>query len=292
MSERSNHSPQSAWARQRRKATMVILAVPLAALLVLFVLPMIELFWLSFSSKSGLTLANYLELSRPVYASLTLYTFKISLLITLLCLLIGCPLAYFIARIKGPLSHWIALFLVMSLWLSILTRTYGWVALLQRNGVINNLLIWAGIIDEPLPLLYNSFGVVMGMLHLLLPFMVITLLPTFRAIDDSLIRAALCLGASPLRTFFKVFVPLTLPGVVAGSILVFVLAIGYFVTPAILGGGHSSTIAMAIKTQVLTLVDLPLAAATSVTLLVISVAALLIYEKFSGVDRVFGGGTR
>ena len=273
-------------------ATMVILAVPLAALLVLFILPMLELFWLSFSSKSGLTFANYLELSRPVYASLTLYTFKISLLITLLCLLIGCPLAYFIARIKGWLPHWIALFLVMSLWLSILTRTYGWVALLQRNGVINNLLLWAGIVDEPLPLLYNSFGVVVGMLHLLLPFMVITLLPTFRAIDDSLIRASLCLGASPLRTFFKVFVPLTLPGVVAGSILVFVLAIGYFVTPAILGGGHSSTIAMAIKTQVLTLVDLPLAAATSVTLLVISIAALLVYEKFSGVNRVFGGGTR
>lgn len=292
MSGRSKRKAQSAWFRQRRIATAVTMAVPLAALLLLFVLPMLQLLWLSFTSKSGLTFGNYLELGRPIYASLTLYTFKISLLITVLCLLIGCPLAYLIARIRGPLSHWIALFLVMSLWLSILTRTYDWVALLQRNGVINNLLVWSGVVDQPLPLLYNPFGVVMGMLHLLLPFMVITLLPTFRAVDESLIRASLCLGASPLRTFLKVFVPLTLPGVVAGSILVFVLAIGYFVTPAILGGGHSSTIAMAIKTQVLTLVDLPLAAATSVTLLVISVVALLIYEKFSGVDRVFGGVAR
>lgn len=289
MSTPAGNAVESAWLRQRRAATAVIMAAPLAALLLLFVLPMLQLLWLSFSSDSGFTLDNYWELGRPIYIRLTLYTFNISLLITLLCVAIGYPLAYLIARIGGALSRWIALFLVMSLWLSILTRTYGWVALLQRKGVINSMLISSGIIDQPLPLLYNPFGVVVGMLHLLLPFMVITLLPTFRSVDDSLIRASLCLGASPLRTFLKVFVPLTLPGVVAGSILVFVLAIGYFVTPAILGGGRSATIAMAIKNQVLTLVDLPLAAATSITLLVISVTALLIYERFSGVDRVFGG---
>lgn len=289
MSTPPRNSIESAWLRQRRAATAVIMAAPLAALLLLFVLPMLQLLWLSFSSDSGFTLDNYWELGRPIYIRLTLYTFNISLLITVLCVAIGYPLAYLISRIGGALSRWIALFLVMSLWLSILTRTYGWVALLQRKGVINSMLVSSGITDQPLPLLYNPFGVVVGMLHLLLPFMVITLLPTFRSVDDSLIRASLCLGASPLRTFLKVFVPLTLPGVVAGSILVFVLAIGYFVTPAILGGGRSSTIAMAIKNQVLTLVDLPLAAATSVTLLVISVTALLIYERFSGVDRVFGG---
>lgn len=289
MSPPPGNTVESAWLRQRRAATVVIMAAPLAALLLLFVLPMLQLLWLSFSSDSGFTLDNYWELGRPIYIRLTLYTFNISLLITVLCVAIGYPLAYLIARIGGTLSRWIALFLVMSLWLSILTRTYGWVALLQRKGVINSMLVSSGITDQPLPLLYNPFGVVIGMLHLLLPFMVITLLPTFRSVDDSLIRASLCLGASPLRTFLKVFVPLTLPGVVAGSILVFVLAIGYFVTPAILGGGRSSTIAMAIKNQVLTLVDLPLAAATSVTLLVISVTALLVYERFSGVDRVFGG---
>jgi ABC-type spermidine/putrescine transport system permease subunit I len=280
---------RGAWQRQQRTATVAILLLPVIVLALLFALPMLQLIGMSFTKGGVLSFDNYVELTRPVYARLTLYTFQLALLITALCLVVGYPVAYLIANVGGGLSRLIVLFLVLSLWLSVLTRTYGWVALLQRNGVINNFIVAAGFSEKPLTLLYNPFGVAVGMLHLLLPFMVVTLLPVMRAVDVTQLRAGLSLGASPLRVFLRIFLPLTLPGVAAGAILVFIMALGYFVTPAILGGGRSSTIAMAIENQVLTLVDLPLAAATSVALLVLSVAALLLYERFSGVDRIFGG---
>jgi ABC-type spermidine/putrescine transport system permease subunit I len=279
-----------AWQLQRRAFTFWMLLVPVVGLAMLFIGPVLQLIWLSFAGEAGPTLGNYVELGRPVYARLIFATFQLAFIITILCLLIGYPIAYLIAAVGGVVARWIAVLLILSLWLSILTRTYGWVALLQRNGLVNNVLVAGGIVSEPLQLLYNYFGVAVGMLHLLLPFMVITLLPTIRSVDEALVRASLSLGASPWQTFFKVFLPLTLPGVIAGSTLVFVMALGYFVTPAILGGGHTITIAMAIQNQVLTLVDLPLAASTSVVLLAISLGALFLYESNSRVERLFGTG--
>lgn len=275
------------WALEQRRATLIVLIAPVLLIGLLFVCPILELVWLSVSSKQGFTFGNYAELTKPVYAKLTLFTLELAAGLTVLAVLIGYPIAYLLAAVGNALGRWIATFLLLSLWLSILTRTYGWIILLQRNGVINEILQATGLTNAPLSLLYNQFAVVVGMLHLLLPFMVVTLLPTIRAVDTTLIRAALGLGASPWRTFWTVYLPLTLPGIIAGSTLVFVMAIGYFVTPAILGGGKASTIAMAIKDQVLTLVNLPLAAATSVTLLIVSMVALVLYERFSGVDRLF-----
>lgn len=281
-----------AWERQRRRATLVLLAAPLLAVLVLFVAPMLQLAWLSLGGPDGPTLAHYAELGRPLYARLTLFTFELALGITVLSLLLGYPLAVLIASIGGATARWITAILLASLWLSLLARTYGWVVLLQRNGVVNDLLTGAGLVATPLELVYNRLGVAIGMTHLLLPFMVVSLVPALRAIDPRLVRAAASLGARPARVFLKVYLPLSMPGVAAGSVIVFIMALGYFVTPAILGGGRATTISIAIRNQVQMLVDLPLAAATSMALLAISIAALVVYERLAGVDRIFAGARR
>lgn len=283
-------APGDVWARQRRRVTIALFVAPVTVMAVLFVAPMLELVRLSLTGEDGLSFEGYAELLRPVYLRLMLFTFELALEVTLLCLLIGYPLAFLLANTQDAFSRWLTLAILISLWLSVLSRTYSWVILLQRNGVVNNLLIWSGLADQPVPLVYNEVGVLVGMTHILLPFMVLTLVPALRAIDPVLVRSAASLGAGPFMVFRRVYFPLSLPGVVAGSILVFTMALGFFITPAILGGGKTTTIVMAIRNQVQQLVDLRLASATSVVLLLICFVILLIYERLSGVDRLFGAG--
>lgn len=278
------------WLRQRRRVTLALFAAPVAVMLLLFVTPMLELVRLSLSGENGLTLEGYAELLRPVYLRLMLFTLELAVEVTLLCLVIGYPLAFLLANIPGAFARWLTLALLISLWLSVLSRTYSWVILLQRNGVVNNFLVWSGLSDSPVGLVYNEVGVLIGMTHILLPFMVLTLVPALRGIDPVLVRSAASLGAGPFMVFRRVYFPLSLPGVVAGSILVFTMALGFFITPAILGGGKTTTIVMAIRNQVQQLVDLRLASATSVMLLVVCFVILLLYERLSGVDRLFGAG--
>lgn len=283
-------APVSSWDRQRRRVTMALMAAPLAAMAVLFVLPLAELGWLSVTGHGGLSLVAYGELLRPVYGRLMLFTLELALIVTILCLIIGYPVAYLLANLDGRQGQWMRLALLITLWLSVLARTYSWIIILQRNGIVNRVLIGAGLVDHPLSLVYNETGVLIGMVHILLPFMIMTLVPALRAIDPNVVRSALSLGARPLVAFRRVYFQLSLPGVVAGSILVFTMALGFFITPAILGGGRTTTIVMAIMDQVQVLVDLPLASATSVALLAISLLILVLYEKIAGIDRIFGVG--
>ena len=283
-------TPGDVWLRQRRRVTIALFVAPVAVMALLFVAPMLELVRLSLSGENGITLEGYAELLRPVYLRLMLFTFELALEVTLLCLVIGYPLAFLLANIQGAFVRWLTLALLISLWLSVLSRTYSWVILLQRNGVVNNFLVWSGIADAPVGLVYNEVGVLIGMTHILLPFMVLTLVPALRAIDPVLVRSAASLGAGPFMVFRRIYFPLSLPGVVAGSILVFTMALGFFITPAILGGGKTTTIVMAIRNQVQQLVDLRLASATSVVLLLVCFIILLLYERLSGVDRLFGAG--
>ena len=278
------------WEAQRRRTTLVLLAAPLFVMLVLYILPLLYLADLSVSSSTGLSLEGYRELLRPVYGRLMLFTLKLGLGVTVVCLLLGYPLAYLLAHIEARVTRWIMVALLIALWSSILARTYSWIIILQRNGVINDLLVGSGLSDQPLSLVYNEFGVYVGMVHILMPFMILTLVPSLKAIDQTLIRSALSLGATPWRAFRRVYLPLSMPGVVAGSILCFTMAIGFFITPAILGGGRAKTIVMAIKDQVQLLVDLRLAGATSMVLLALSILILVVYERIAGVDRLFGGG--
>jgi len=284
-------APAFGWERYRARVTILLLAGPLVVVFLLFVVPMAELVSLSLSGDgAGISWAAYSELLRPVYARLFLFTIELGLVVTILCLVLGYPIAYLLAHFRSGIARWLLLALFLALWLSVLVRTYGWIIILQRHGALNTLLLDAGLIRSPLALVYNSFGVYVGMVHLLLPFMVITLVPALRTIDTNLIRAALSLGASPLTVFWRIYFPLSLPGAVAASMLVFGMALGFFITPAILGGGNANTIAMAIKDQVQVLADLRLASATSVVLLVISLAILAAYERTAGLDRLFSAG--
>ena len=287
-----SHAPAigRSWERQRRRVTVILFIAPLTVMALLFVVPLAVLLWLSFFGDDGFSIQAYAELTRPVYVNLMLFTLRLAFSVTLICVVIGYPIAYLLANMPGTSARWMTLALLVTLWFSVLARTYSWIIILQRNGLLNTILIWSGLTDAPLSLVYNQIGVYIGMVHILLPFMVMTLVPMLRAIDPQLLRSALSLGANPRKTFWRVYFPLSLPGVVAGSILVFTMALGFFITPAILGGGRASTIVMAIKDQVQVLVDLQLAAATSVMLLVVSIGILLIYEKAAGVDRIFGTG--
>jgi ABC-type spermidine/putrescine transport system permease subunit I len=278
------------WERQRNRVTRVLLVAPLALMALLFVVPLLYLVWLSFGGPEGFSLVGYEELLAPVYLRLALFTLQLAFTVTIACALIAYPLAYLLAHIEGTLIRFMTVALLISLWLSVLARTYSWIIILQRNGLVNGVLKASGLTDQPVPLVYNETGVYIGMIHILLPFMVMTMVPTLRAIDLSLVRSALSLGATPWQTFRRIYLPLSLSGLVAGSILVFTMAIGFFITPAILGGGRVNTIVMAIQNQVQVLVDLRLAAATSVVLLIISIAILFVYEKIAGVDRIFGKG--
>jgi ABC-type spermidine/putrescine transport system permease subunit I len=278
------------WERQRNRATLALLIAPLALMGLLFVVPLLYLVWLSFGGPQGFSLVGYEELLEPVYLRLALFTLQLAFTVTVACALVAYPLAYLLAHIEGALSRFVTVALLISLWLSVLARTYSWIIILQRNGLVNAVLTGTGLTDQPLSLVYNETGVYIGMIHILLPFMVMTMVPTLKAIDLSLVRSALSLGATPWQAFRRIYLPLSLSGLVAGSILVFTMAIGFFITPAILGGGRVNTIVMAIQNQVQVLVDLRLAAATSVVLLVVSIAILVVYEKIAGVDRIFGKG--
>lgn len=278
------------WEQQRRRLTIGLMIVPVLVMIVLFILPLGILLWMSVSGKDGLTLAAYGQLAQPVYLRLLLFTMQLALVVTVACVILAYPIAYLITHIPGTLNQWIAVALFVCLWLSLLARTFAWIIILQRQGIVNNVLVGTGLVSEPLRLVYNQTGVYIGMVHVLLPFMIITLVPALKAIDPAYVRAALSLGSTPWRTFWKVYFPLSLPGVVAGSMLVFTHAFGFFIAPAILGGGRVPTIVLAIRDQIQVLADLRLAAATSMVLMVICLALLFIYDKVADVDRIFDRG--
>lgn len=283
---------RTGWESQRRKLTVVLMALPMAAMLLFFVVPLLVLLWMSFggASAAGFSLDGYAGLMEPVYLRLLLFTLKLAFFVTLACALLAYPIAYLMVNVPGRFGQWMAIGLFVSLWLSFLARTFSWIIILQRNGIVNAILQGLGIIDDPLELVYNATGVYIGLVHILLPFMVITLVPAMKAIDPAYMRAALSLGARPMKVFWQVYLPLSLPGLVAGSMLVFTLAFGFFITPAILGGGRTPTIVLAIRDQIQSLGNLQLAAATSMVLLVICLALLILYDRVAGVDRLFDKG--
>lgn len=280
----------SAWERQSRRTTLALLVLPMLAMLVLFIAPLGMLMWMSVDGgDAGLTLDGYRGLAQPVYMRLLGFTLELSFWVTIACVILAYPVAYIMANLPGRFAKWMAVSLFISLWLSFLARTFSWIVILQRNGVVNDILTGTGIISTPLKLVYNETGVYIGLIHILLPFMIITLVPGMKAIDPAYARAALSLGASPFKAFRQVYLPLSAPGLAAGSMLVFTLAFGFFITPAILGGGRTPTITLAIRDQIQELGNLQLAAATAMALLVICLAILLVFNRLAGVDRIYKG---
>lgn len=209
--------------------------------------------------------------AHPLYQQVFITTFRISAIVTILSICLAFPVASFALR-SGPLVRGVVFAMVLvPFWTSLLVRVYGWTFVLQRTGLANAVLQATGLTDDPLPLLYNEFAVVLGMLHYMLPFMVLTIFVALRSIDPSIRPAAAILGARPARAFFKVTLPLAMPGVVAGSALVFIGSLGFFVTPALMGSPHEMMIANLITFQVKEALDWPRAAAIA-TILVMAVS--------------------
>lgn len=269
------------------------LVLPALALLVLgFVGPMVLFFVKTLAQQGGaaeLTELFVRILSSEAVSAALLRTIWIGLLVTLAVLVISYPMAYYMAN-TGGLRFTLLLFcIIVPYFTSIIVRTYAWMVLLGRNGLVNQSLLATGVVDEPLKLLYTEGAVIVGMVYVLLPYMVLTLYATMKSIDPSLIRAARGLGASGPYAFWKVYFPLSLHGVVSGSLIVFILAIGFFITPALMGGPRDVMIAMLIERAVEITLDWPAAAVMSLVLLAVTLALYAVYYRITDVRRMMGG---
>ncbi len=253
----------------------LLLFVPLGYIMILMFFSMFDFFKMSIFNDDGFTLEYLAHIfTTDIYLKVLWLTLKIAFLVTLFSLLFAYPVAYMLVRTESGLWKKIILAAVLiPFWISLLVRTYAWTILLQKNGAINKLLMELGIIAEPLNLLYNSTGVIIGMTHILLPYMVLSLYSVMEGIDQRLLQAAEGMGARPWKAFMQIFFPLSLPGVLAGSLLVFVMGLGYYITPALLGGADTPMIAMLIESNINTTLNWHLASALA---LVLFVATLLL----------------
>jgi putative spermidine/putrescine transport system permease protein len=272
--------------------------VPAALLFVLFfVLPFGVMAGLSLLSGNpvsnpnvGFTWRHYLRLlDSDLYVDALVATLRIAVVVTALSLAIGYPLAHLMARMRSRLGHALLLMAVIAPMLTgIVVRTFAWMTLLADRGVINTTLAWLGWINKPLPLMYNEFGVVVGLVHIYVPFMVLTLVGVIGRIDPALEEAARILGAGRLRAFLEVTLPLSLPGILAGSLLVFALSISAYVTPVLLGGSNVLTLPMLIYQQVSASFNLGFAGALGIVLLAVSLVLVVAYNAILG--RIGGAG--
>ncbi len=221
-----------------------------------------------------------------IYVPLLVRTLLVSAAVTLLCLLLGYPIAHRIANAPARRARWLLILVLVPFWTSLLVRTSAWIVLLQTHGVLNGLLVALGVVAEDgrLTLVYNMTGTLVAMTHVLLPFMVLPLYSVMKNVPGSLLRAAASLGASPWQSFWRVYWPLTLPGVAAGGLLVFILAIGYYITPALVGGSSGQLISNMIAFHMQTSLNWGLAAAIGGVLLAVVGALYVVY------DRVVGAG--
>jgi len=276
---------------ERRDAVryLLILLPAMLVLLGLFVYPLLGLVDRSLYKRgTGYTLEFYEQIWRvPVYLQVIGRTFRTSALVTLICLALGYPLAYLLATLRPRIARLLLIVVILPFFTSIIVRTYAWMVLLGRNGLVNQYLTWLGLTDAPLPLLYNQGGVLIGMSYVLLPYMILTVYSVMLGIDPGFIRAAHSLGASRWQAFRRVFLPLSLPGIAGGTLLVFILSLGFFITPALMGGPSDVMIAMLIEREVEFTLNWSFASALAVILLVLTLIGFVGYNRVVRLERVF-----
>ncbi|UPJ64069.1 ABC transporter permease subunit [Bradyrhizobium sp. 191] len=273
----------------RRLRDPALLLVPaLAFLAFIYLLPLIDLIRISVSGPSW---SSYFErvFAIPLYWDSLVRTMQISVTVAGLCLLFGYPTALLIHRSRGLAQALIATAIVLPYFIAILIRTYAWMVLLGRNGPVNKMLVSIGILSEPVQLLFNRGTVLLGMTAVLLPLMVLTIYSSVARLDQSLTRAALASGAGPIAAFWRVMLPLTLPGMGAGFLLVFVAAIGFFITPTLLGGPGDQMFAMHITQQADSVTSEGFLQALGVVLLTITLAVVAVAGRFLGFEFIWGG---
>ncbi|WMY73106.1 putrescine ABC transporter permease PotH [Buttiauxella selenatireducens] len=305
ITERPAEPPASSFKMWLAKMQMlhgrkVVIALPYLWLILLFMLPFLIVFKISFAEIArsippytdlitwaddqislALNLANYLQLTDdPLYADAYLQSLQVAGVSTICCLLLGYPLAWAVAHSKSSTRNILLLLVILPSWTSFLIRVYAWMGILKNNGVLNNVLMWLGVIDQPLVILHTNLAVYIGIVYAYLPFMVLPIYTALTRLDYSLVEASLDLGARPLKTFFSVIVPLTKGGIIAGSMLVFIPAVGEFVIPELLGGPDSIMIGRVLWQEFFNNRDWPVASAVAITMLILLIVPIMWFHKY------------
>jgi putative spermidine/putrescine transport system permease protein/spermidine/putrescine transport system permease protein len=256
---------------------------------VFYAAPLIQMFYRSTTADGQFTLTHYQHIVQAdIYFIIFWMTMEVGVLVTLISILVGYPVAYFLSHLGGRWLQVALIFILLPFWASVLVRNYAWITILSRKGIINSILLKLGIINEPLQLMFNLTGVVIGMSYVLCPFMILALYGVMQGIDKNYVRASASLGASPLQTFWRVFFPLSLPGIWAGSLLVFIMAIGFYITPALLGGGRVQMMATVIESQVRHVLNWGVGSALGVILLLSVSVIYYVFDKVLGIEHMFG----
>lgn len=258
-------------------------------MLLFFMIPLFLVVLVSFFTRGQygnivykFTKDNYARLLNPLYAKILWNSLVISFATTLLCLLLGYPFAYYVARAPKSVRPLLLLLIILPFWTNSLVRTYAWIILLRTEGIINTYLMKLHLIKEPIKMLYNNTSVMIGMVYMMFPFMALPLFSSIEKLDFSLLEAAADLGASPVKSFLKITLPLTKPGIVSGCLLVFVPTLGYFFIPDLMGGSKIILISNLIKNQFLSARNWPLGSAISVILIIIMFLMIGLYVKLGG----------
>jgi putrescine transport system permease protein len=288
-----------------------VIAVPWIWLLLFFLIPFIIVLKISFANtrlgvppytpllewgQDGyvnfkMNVANYLFiLKESLYLEAFLSSLKVAAVSTILCLLIGYPMAYGIARSDASWRNILLLLIILPFWTSFLVRVYAWIGLLRNNGLINNVLMGLHIIDEPIVMMQTDFAMYIGIVYSYLPFMILPLYSNLEKHDNTLLEAAVDLGATPFRAFLKITLPLSMPGIIAGSMLVFIPAVGEFVIPRLLGGPDSLMIGRLLWDDFFLNADWTLASAVAVALLILLVLPIIIFQRFQAQESGAGTG--
>ena len=282
-----------------RRPSLVVafqLAPSLGWLALFFLLPLVLIAVYSVGRRAegggvslGFTLQHYVRvLSSNYYLGITWQSLGLSLKVTALTLLVSYPVAYLLATTRSRWKPFLVFLLLVPWWTSILVKNFAWVGILLDNGLVNRFLLWIGLVDRPLKLLYTEFSVMVGLIHVLIPFMTLPLFATLEKLDPQLLEASGNLGAGPVATFREVTLPLSLPGVASGCILTFILAFGSYVTPALLGGSRNWMVAMVVQDQFLNAFNWPLGSAVAIVLLLIVLGLVLGFNRLVGLEKIWG----
>ena len=289
------------WSGQR-----LVIAIPYLWLLIFFLIPFLIVLKISFAEflplgrppyapvfqwveegavqvKLWLTSFSFL-MSEPLYVSSYVYSLKIALISTIFCLLLGYPMAYAIARSSPTMRNLFLMLVILPFWTSFLLRVYAWIGLLKNDGVINNVLQFLGIIDEPLVMMNTSFAVYIGIVYSYLPFMILPLYSNLEKHDLTLLEAAQDLGAGPIKSFLRVTLPLSFPGIMAGSLLVFIPVVGEYVIPSLLGSKDETMIATLLWTEFYNNRNWPNASAVAIAMLLVLVVPIMIFQHFQNKE--------
>ena len=222
------------------------------------------------------------------FSAILLRTFSISAVVTLVCILIGYPLAFWLSTLSARRANLMMILVLLPFWTSVLVRIAAWIVLLQTNGLVNRFLMFTGLTDSPVPLLLNRLGVIIAMVHILLPFMILPLFSVMKSVPPNFVRAAVSLGSSPLAAFFRIYVPQTYPGIAAGGLLVFITSIGYYVTPALLGGAGDQMLSYYVAQYTNVEINWGMACALGSVLLITTLALYTVYRRFGKAELSLG----